>query len=363
MSLRVEMVLNRYFPMIGGAEQQAKILCKELKALNIHTRVVTSKFEQNLKEDDVVDGIDVLRLKGGKLFYLYLLIHFFKNRDKFDVIHCHSISITSFICAFAAKLQNKPSILKLTVAGEIRQIFKSRACSIKAYLKYLLIKFAVNNSFVVALTKEGESELKEFGLYKYTRIPNGVSNSLNTQVSLQKNRNVSEVTFGFLGRFCSQKGIPELLEAFSRTNNNSKLILAGSTYLQENSNIDDTIEKYSKKLAERLIILPSENPPLGFFKEITHFVSASKFEGMPNSVLEALSLNIPCILSDIGAHKEIAIENNFNGIKLFSNQTQLTDFLNESIVTKTAELLPDIFKIETVANCYKELYINLVDNS
>lgn len=47
------------------------------------------------------------------------------------------------------------------------------------------------------------------------------------------------------------------------------------------------------------------------------FISGSHSEGMPNTVLEAMACSLPCILSDIPAHREILEFNPFAG-KLFS---------------------------------------------
>ena len=51
-----------------------------------------------------------------------------------------------------------------------------------------------------------------------------------------------------------------------------------------------------------------------FFNETDILLSSSTTEGLPNSVLEALSNNIPCILSDIDQHNDI-----YEGIDTLKN--------------------------------------------
>lgn len=55
-----------------------------------------------------------------------------------------------------------------------------------------------------------------------------------------------------------------------------------------------------------------------FLKAADAYVSASISEGMPLSVLEAMSVHLPCILSDIPAHVELMQDNNPVAIKCFS---------------------------------------------
>ena len=55
------------------------------------------------------------------------------------------------------------------------------------------------------------------------------------------------------------------------------------------------------------------------------YISSSTLEGLPISVLEAMYCGLPCILSDIPQHKEIAYKGN---IILPFDEKQWTDEIN-----------------------------------
>lgn len=96
------------------------------------------------------------------------------------------------------------------------------------------------------------------------------------------------------GRFVAEKRFEVLIEAFSRVSRvhpEYRLILYGEGQF---------LEKY-KLLAEKLGVSELIDYP-GYVKEIARtiredgiFVLPSKYEGIPNTLIEALSIGIPCI--------------------------------------------------------------------
>ncbi len=92
------------------------------------------------------------------------------------------------------------------------------------------------------------------------------------------------------------------------------------------------------------------------------YVSASKSEGLPLSVLEAVNMGIPCLLSNIRPHVEIASNLNTAGVLCFSlqpdalcsafNNVILQDFNNKEIAIKAK----GIYSSEVMTRRYEEIY-------
>lgn len=95
------------------------------------------------------------------------------------------------------------------------------------------------------------------------------------------------------------------------------------------------------------------------------YLSASKSEGMPLSVLEALNVGVPSLLSDIPPHREIANEMNLPSVSLFEltdgelskriDEFLDTKFDNSIISTKAFE----IFSAKVMTEQYERLYESL----
>ena len=68
----------------------------------------------------------------------------------------------------------------------------------------------------------------------------------------------------------------------------------------------------------------------GVFYQLSHCViSASKYEGLPFSVMEALHYNVPVIASNVKGHKDLIIDG-FNGhLYEYDNDAQLCDLLKK----------------------------------
>uniref|UniRef100_UPI001F22A2A2 glycosyltransferase n=1 Tax=Pectobacterium versatile TaxID=2488639 RepID=UPI001F22A2A2 len=105
-------------------------------------------------------------------------------------------------------------------------------------------------------------------------------------------------------------------------------------------------------------LMEPQNPPYSFYKNISIYVSASRFEGMPNTVLEALALNKTCILSNIRPHKELKEKNPNAKIYLFDTVADLTKLINsvrgESQISN--EYLSDRYLMQNVTREYYNVY-------
>lgn len=127
-----------------------------------------------------------------------------------------------------------------------------------------------------------------------------------------------DFTFIFVGRLVSDKGINELILAFSKmalSNSKIKLLLVGSFDLTDTLN-SVTIDEINNN---KQIITTGFQEDVRPYLEVSNlFVFPSYREGFPNVLLQASCYSLPIIATNINGCNEIIIENE-NGL-LFESQ-------------------------------------------
>lgn len=135
-----------------------------------------------------------------------------------------------------------------------------------------------------------------------------------------------------VGRLTKQKNQKLLIRAFtliSKKHPNYILKIYGD------GNLKDELHSYISDLCleDRIILMgKTDNVKEEIFKSGI-FVLSSDYEGMPNALMEAMALGIPCISTDcpIGGSKFL-IKNNENGILVpVNNAEKLADAMNKII--------------------------------
>lgn len=179
----------------------------------------------------------------------------------------------------------------------------------------------------------------------------------NDRALLRKNLGLdySKKIFLILGRLCPLKNNITAIRTFNELKNlNAQLIVVG-----------DGPEMDMLKSA-------SENPntlfigttllPIKYLQASDALISCSLAEGLPNTVLEAISCGLPCILSDIEPHREI-IGNTSAGV-FFPTQDIVTlkDCIMEAMVWQedrkivARKLAVASFGISSLAKRYAQIY-------
>lgn len=96
--------------------------------------------------------------------------------------------------------------------------------------------------------------------------------------------------------------------------------------------------------------------PLDYLKRSRFILSSSMSEGLPNNVLEALNLNISCILSDIEPHKYF--QSYTDNVYVYENEEQLLDYLKNStnFIKPTSPSYFEVFSIKNLTQSYLSVY-------
>ena len=181
---------------------------------------------------------------------------------------------------------------------------------------------------IIVLNKETQ----EYFQKKYNRstifIPNGVNapTIVEPNIITQKWNLHKDDYILYLGRIEPVKGIHYLIEAFKSLNTTKKLVIAGG--VSEVSQYYDTLKELSD--CEKSIIYTGYVDG-SILKELYSnayvYVLPSDSEGMPLSLLEALSYKNCCVTSDIRACTEVLDSKGFTFRK--SDVEDLKNVLNE----------------------------------
>ncbi|MDQ0782137.1 glycosyltransferase involved in cell wall biosynthesis [Chryseobacterium sp. W4I1] len=251
------------------------------------------------------------------------------KKEKPEIVHTHTPK-AGIVGMLAAKLAGVPHRLH-TVAGlPLMEVTgtKRSILDIVEKLTYASATKVYPNSkglyeYILQNNYTRKSKLKVIG--------NGSSNGIDTlffspeQVSksqkdlLKKQLNIedSDFVFVFVGRLVGDKGINELVKAFSLVNKakdaqqNFKLLLVGPLEQELDPLPADTLNEI-------------ENNPdiinVGFQKDVRPYFAVSDVlafpsyrEGFPNVVMQAGAMGLPSIVSDINGCNEIIIDDK-NGL-------------------------------------------------
>lgn len=131
-----------------------------------------------------------------------------------------------------------------------------------------------------------------------------------------------DFVFGFVGRLVADKGINELVEAFTKINSanrNVKLLLIGNFENGLDPLKEETILEI--KNHRNIINAGYQKDVRGFFDLMDVFVLPSYREGLGLVLMEAGAMNLPIISSDIVGCREV-IENDVNGYLIKSKDVE-----------------------------------------
>ncbi|MRH78510.1 glycosyltransferase [Spiribacter sp. C176] len=278
-------------PVIGGKEKQAHLLAKTLLGKNV--RVKALSYAHNAYASNFHEGVFVERVKKGWMAAIKIAIVLLRNRKSFSILHVHTpsnIGKLVVLCGFLLRYRvvfKFPNQHLLDTTNRLSRFVWSGL-------------FLITDLFVV-LEEDTKNKLQHRGVSdrKVFYVENGVQ--IGEALELISRRHIRLL---FVGRLVSVKACDQLLRACALLRGSG---VEFSLYVVGDGPLRSQLISLARKLRlSECVSFGGYHPiPLEQMKQSDVLVLPSLKEGMSNVILEAVSIGLPVIATDVGAAKKL----------------------------------------------------------
>lgn len=306
-------------------------------------------------------NIQMLPLRMKDTFRYFLALYRLIHQNRYDIVHAHGNSATLALEMWAAKL-----------AGcKVRIAHSRNTCTSYPRLDKFLRPF-FNLSYTQGFACGIQAGKWLFKDNEFQVIPNGkdiskFSYSSNKRMEYRKKLKLTDkVVIGHAGNFNYQKNHEYLLQIFKELASEDKhyvLYLMGEGSLRPQ--IEKIVEDYG--LAEQVVFTGSIANMADMLQAMDIMVFPSRFEGLPNVVLEWQIACLPCVISD-SITKECQITDLVSYMSLEEGASAWAEKIRSIEIIDREEIKDSVleqirragFNIKENAKKLKEIYYELL---
>lgn len=308
--------------------------------------------EVNTEAIKVIPIYSIVKKYKNKYFRflksLFLPFVLKKKIKNISIIQQHQL-YGVWVSLLLSKILNIPFYIRTGYDVYSFSIYESKNV-LKKFFNNLLTRFGLKYSDIYSVTSNVDlSFLKNKFKVDSSKIkvrPNWVISNNKLEILKRKRNKLLGV-----GRLVDQKQFSLFITEFSGTKDELEIEIIG-----DGSEFNSlTLLAKEKKVNLKIIKNLDNDQVLEKLNENMFFISTSKYEGNPKTILEAMSSGCIVIASDIKAHSEI-IKNNINGV--------LYDLENPNLYKIYKDLCLDNKKISRISDEATRHIIkhNFIDN-
>jgi len=313
-TLHVVVIIQDYYPRLGGAQRQVAEQAPLLKQLGVEITVLTRRYA-GLKPFERVGDVPVYRLPipGSKPLAAisFILMGVWKIiRLRPDLIHAQELLSPSSTAVLARWLTGIPVVAKVLRGGRLGDMEKIGS----GKFGWFRVPFVCNNidGFAI-ISREIDAELSGAGVPASNRFPltNGVDTErfspLPVSARLEMRQSLGLPPDGLLvmyaGRFEPEKRVDQVIRLWPETREkypNARLLLLGS------GKQEDALRQMA---GDAIDFIGQVDDVVPYLQAADLFLLPSSTEGLSNSMLEALSCGLPVIATTVGGAEDVLVHN------------------------------------------------------
>lgn len=172
-----------------------------------------------------------------------------------------------------------------------------------------------------------------------------------------------------VGRPSFQKNIDSMIDVIFEIKKQRPihLLLVGvGYYAPELENVVNKIKKLHLEYDITLLNWTNREDVLHIISNSQLYISTSRYEGLPYSIIESLALGKPCVVSDCDGNRDLIVDE-YNGFVIKNNNTTLfkdkivdlltNNSLHRTFSEKALQLYKDKYNIENNIKQLEEIYL------
>jgi glycosyltransferase involved in cell wall biosynthesis len=282
---------------------------------------------------------------------------------KIDIVHCHQYTpwVYGVLAAFGTKTK--------VIFTEHGRFYPDSSSWKRKWINPWLCRVTDHITSISKATKQALVEFENIPEHRIQVVYNGILPPIVDPFKtsqLRRELKIAEHTLilGTIARLDPIKNHTMMLEAFSlvlKVYPDTVLIIVGDG--EERQNIEEQIQTLDIK---NKVILPGYDPqPQHYLALMDIFLLSSLSEGASMTLLEAMALKKPCVVTDAGGNSEI-IQHNINGIVTPNNipkdfaegimLLQNNSFKRAEFGEKSKVIFDDKFTVEAMSTSFEHIY-------
>ena len=291
------------------------------------------------------------------------------KNNKVDIIHCHQYTPWVYGVIAAAFTTTK------VIFTEHGRFYPDLSTWKRKLINPLLNLFTDQVTAISKATKQALIEFENIPKKSIEVIYNGIApldvdqdevTTLRTELAIPKNHRV----LGTIARFDPIKNHTMMLKAFAlvlKQQPNTTLIIVGDG--EERPNIEACINQLN--ISNNVILTGYQTKPHNYLALMDIYLLSSLSEGTSMTLLEAMSLSKPCVVTNVGGNPEIVIDNKNGYVTPNNNATAFAQGImrvidamanNVDLGKESKNRFNVAFSEKNMNNKYQHLYKKLTPN-
>ncbi|MGL5014243.1 MAG: glycosyltransferase family 4 protein [Bacteroidales bacterium] len=351
--------------IMGGVETHCEELYPRLSAMGFNVLLLRrSSYVDTANTLSSYKGVDLMDVYAPRLKSVEAIVHTFLSiirakRERADLLHIHAIG-PAILTPFA-KLLGLKVLFTHHGPDYDRQKWGRLAKFILKMGERMGTKYA--DEVIVISSVIAESLNRLYGRDNTNLIYNGVPKPNKSDrtdyidsLTLTKGKYIVA-----LGRFVEEKGFHHLVNVFSSLDQSEyKLVIAGDS--DHPSTYSDSLKEQATSAGVILTGFIRGDSLNQLMSNAALFVLPSYHEGLPIALLEAMSYNLPVLVSDIPANLQVKGLTEDDYFRVGDEDDLLKSLrakLSMPLISKEYDLGPYNWDTiaDQVAQCYNKLHI------